>query len=159
VTYTQGGTVPYKEFWIYPSTNITSKEESINVVRYETMPELLTENTVGIRAIEYAAFDEAQKEIAAKDVEILMLKDSNFNWQTAHTQLKHDLEAQSAKAEKLFEALKDANDLCRSAFSVSSRAGRDTNFWALTGRLKESLERQHKALQSYRGETKTEGEG
>jgi len=43
-------------------------------------------------------------------------------------------------------ALKDANDLCRSAYQIAEREGAETNWTAFHTQLKASLERQHKAL-------------
>ncbi len=44
------------------------------------------------------------------------------------------------------EGLRDANDLCRSAFSIAQRDGKATNWEAFRAKLSESLERQHKLL-------------
>ena len=59
-----------------------------------------------------------------------------------------------AERDRLLEALKDANSLCRSAYQVASRIAVEhgtvtlqTNFGALADKLSESLKRQHAALQ------------
>lgn len=39
--------------------------------------------------------------------------------------------------------LKDANDLCRSAFQIAERDGKDTNWPAFRAQLEASLKRQH----------------
>ena len=59
-----------------------------------------------------------------------------------------------AERDRLREALKDANSLCRSAYQVASRIAVEhgtvtlqTNFGALADKLSESLNRQHAALQ------------
>ena len=48
--------------------------------------------------------------------------------------------------DRLQAALKDANDLCRSAYQVAKRNGRKTNWPAFRDCLRESLERQHAVM-------------
>jgi len=47
---------------------------------------------------------------------------------------------------KLEEALKDANEMCRSMASIAMREGSATNWEAFSSRLKESLDRQHAVI-------------
>lgn len=51
-----------------------------------------------------------------------------------------------AKIAIAIKALKDANDNCRSALSIASREGRETNWSPFRERLNESLALQHEAL-------------
>jgi len=51
-----------------------------------------------------------------------------------------------AKQEQVFAALKDANDLCRSAYQVAIREGRETNWPSFRDRLSESLAHQHRVM-------------
>lgn len=53
---------------------------------------------------------------------------------------------QSSETAKLMEALKDANSLCRSAYSIAEREGLQTNWDAFRKQLLKSLERQKQAL-------------
>jgi len=46
----------------------------------------------------------------------------------------------------LKDALEDANGLCRSAMAIAKRRGIQTNWTAFEDQLKDSLERQHKAM-------------
>ena len=48
--------------------------------------------------------------------------------------------------EQLKEALKSANDMCRSAMSIVEREGSSTNWSAFKKQLQESLELQHNAM-------------
>ena len=52
----------------------------------------------------------------------------------------------AAEVRKLRTALKDANDLCRSAYQVAVREGRETNWPAFRDCLSESLDRQHRVM-------------
>lgn len=52
----------------------------------------------------------------------------------------------AAEVRKLRTALKDANDLCRSAYQVAIREGRETNWPAFRDCLSESLDRQHRVM-------------
>lgn len=52
----------------------------------------------------------------------------------------------AAEVRKLRTALRDANDLCRSAYQVAVREGRETNWPAFRDRLSESLDRQHRVM-------------
>ena len=47
---------------------------------------------------------------------------------------------------KLREALKDANDMCRSAWQIAERRGRQTGWDGYILRLRESLVRQHAVM-------------
>lgn len=66
-----------------------------------------------------------------------------------HLTKRIELEAKLAKA---VEALKDANALCRAAFSVAEREGLSTNWGAFKDNLKISLDEQHKTLAEMEGE-------
>lgn len=61
-----------------------------------------------------------------------------------------DLESRCRDAEtrekELFTLLSDANDLCRSVYSIANRDGKATNWEAFRAKLGESLERQRKGL-------------
>lgn len=52
----------------------------------------------------------------------------------------------AAEVRKLRTALKDANDLCRSAYQVAMREGHKTNWPAFRACLSESLDRQHRVM-------------
>ena len=47
---------------------------------------------------------------------------------------------------RLKTALEDANGICRSAMAIAERGGRETNWDAFTGQLRESLQRQHAVM-------------
>lgn len=51
-----------------------------------------------------------------------------------------------ARLAEVEAALADANSLCRSAFIIASRGGRETNWSSFTDRLAESLVRQHRVM-------------
>lgn len=50
------------------------------------------------------------------------------------------------EAASLRLTLKDANEVCRSAYQIASRAGKETNWSAFTSRVGKSLELQHTTL-------------
>ena len=52
----------------------------------------------------------------------------------------------AAEVRKLRAALRDANDLCRSAYQVAIREGRETNWSSFRDCLSESLDRQHRVM-------------
>ena len=52
----------------------------------------------------------------------------------------------AAEVRKLRAALQDANDLCRSAYQVAVREGRETNWNAFRDCLSESLDRQNRVM-------------
>jgi hypothetical protein len=51
-----------------------------------------------------------------------------------------------ATQEEITTALKNANEMCRSAFQIAQREGKDTNWEAFKNRLHESLIIQHNVL-------------
>lgn len=55
-----------------------------------------------------------------------------------------------ARAEAMEKALLDANDMCRSAYSIARHDGRETDWSAWRNALKASLDRQHVILASTR---------
>ena len=67
-----------------------------------------------------------------------------------------------AECDALRAALKDANDLCRSAYAIAERNG-EANWPAFRKRLGDSLERQHRVMypvypEQYVGAPRKEGE-
>lgn len=51
-----------REFWIYPGKSVATGEETIFVTAFHAVPDLIKDYTVGIRAIEYSAFETLKAE-------------------------------------------------------------------------------------------------
>lgn len=50
-------------------------------------------------------------------------------------------------SDSLIDVIKEANEVCRSAYQIASRGGAETNWPPFADRLGAALERQHKILQ------------
>lgn len=70
---------------------------------------------------------------------IQALVDLRFNY-------KAEIEMASVTIAALRSVLENANEICRSAFSIAGREGNTTNWEAFYSRTKESLALQHRTL-------------
>lgn len=90
-------------------------------------------------SISDAAFREALREYHSAAVEMATQLISADRWRDAEARVL------ALYAER-DEALAYANELCRSAFQIASRQGRDTNWSGFANRLMEALAQQHRVM-------------
>ncbi len=85
------------------------------------------------------------KDIPLDQAVALVRACQKLNCDTA-AQLFAMLERRCTEAKTLRETLLDANEVCRSAYSIAQRAGAETNWRPFTRRLNKALKRQHALL-------------